>query len=68
MLQIGLFDKSDVNSTKRDTEVALDAARESIVLLKNDNILPLTKAGIRTLAILGPSAKTHVLAERQFYG
>jgi beta-glucosidase len=57
MFKIGLFDKSDVNSTKRDTEVALDAARESIVLLKNDNILPLTKAGIRTLAILGPSAK-----------
>ncbi len=41
MFKLGLFDKQDEIETKRDDEVTLDAARESIVLLKNDNILPL---------------------------
>lgn len=38
-------------------EVALDAARESLVLLKNDsNLLPLDKGKIKTVAIIGPVA------------
>ena len=37
--------------------VALDAARESLVLLKNDrNLLPLDKSKIKTVAIIGPVA------------
>jgi beta-glucosidase len=43
------------NQDARD--VALDAARRSIVLLKNDgDLLPLDKAGVRTLAVIGPNA------------
>ena len=56
MFKMGLFDKQEVKSVLRDNEVVLDAARESIVLLKNENILPL-KPGFRTMAIIGPSAK-----------
>lgn len=38
-------------------KVALEAARESFVLLKNDgNILPLNKGNIRTIAVIGPDA------------
>ena len=37
--------------------VALDAARESLVLLKNDgNLLPLNKSKIKSIAIIGPCA------------
>lgn len=37
--------------------VALDAARESLVLLKNDgNLLPLNKGKIKSIAIIGPNA------------
>ncbi len=37
--------------------VALDAARESLVLLKNDgNLLPLNKGKIKSIAVIGPSA------------
>jgi beta-glucosidase len=38
-------------------EVALDAAREGIVLLKNDaNALPLDKHAIKSVAVIGPDA------------
>jgi beta-glucosidase len=38
-------------------EVALEAARSSMVLLKNDgNLLPLDKSQIKTIAIVGPNA------------
>ena len=37
--------------------VALDAAREGLVLLKNENnLLPLDKAKVKTIAIIGPNA------------
>jgi len=36
--------------------VALDAAREAPVLLKNDGVLPFDAAKIKTLAVIGPNA------------
>jgi beta-glucosidase len=38
-------------------EIALEAARESIVLLKNDGgLLPLDRARVRRIAVIGPNA------------
>src|SRR4029079_15163026 len=38
--------------------LALDAARKTIVLLKNDgNLLPFDRSKIKTLAVIGPNAK-----------
>jgi len=49
-------DPNDVNSVKHQ-QLCLEAARKSIVLLKNqDNILPLKKDSISTIALIGPSA------------
>jgi beta-glucosidase len=46
---------------KKNHEVALKAARESVVLLKNDkNILPLKK-DINTIAVIGPNANDTVV-------
>lgn len=48
--------KSDANSPE-NVKIALDGARKSIILLKNENnILPLSK-DIKTVAIIGPNAK-----------
>lgn len=62
---LGIFDHpyvADAEATERlvnsadHQQVALRAARESIVLLKNDqNILPLNK-GIKSIAVVGPNA------------
>lgn len=44
---------------KEHQEVALDAARQSIVLLKNENeLLPLSK-DIKNVAVIGPNATEH---------
>ncbi|WP_319024656.1 glycoside hydrolase family 3 N-terminal domain-containing protein [Microbulbifer hainanensis] len=37
-------------------ELALEAARKSIVLLKNDGTLPLDAGALKTLAVIGPNA------------
>lgn len=37
-------------------ELSLQAARESIVLLKNDGLLPLRPGAHRTIAVIGPNA------------
>jgi beta-glucosidase len=62
----GLFEQPYVNvdeveratNTPEDQAVALEAARKSIVLLKNaGNVLPLDRARLKTLAVIGPNAK-----------
>jgi beta-glucosidase len=63
IFKLGLFDnpvreenKSLINSSE-NKKVALETSEASIVLLKNDqNILPLDKNNIRTVAVIGPSA------------
>lgn len=62
---LGLFDKPYVEDAKKTEKlvnsaghqkVALQAARESIVLLKNDkSVLPLSK-NIKSIAVIGPNA------------
>jgi beta-glucosidase len=53
-------DQTDLTLSKYDRQnhqVALDAARESIVLLKNDrHLLPLEKGKIRAVLVVGPDS------------
>jgi beta-glucosidase len=63
--RLGMFDPPDrvayartpisVAESEPHKRLALEAARESIVLLKNDGILPLSKA-LKTIAVIGPNA------------
>jgi len=65
-MKLGLFDESEkVPFTKigyaevdsaQMRELNRKAARESIVLLKNDGLLPLDKSKIRTIGVIGPNA------------
>ena len=74
--KLGLFDRPYVDeaaadkivSSPENKKVALDAARESLVLLKNkDNVLPLDMSSIKKLAVIGPNA-TEEAALRSRYG
>ncbi len=61
-IEYGWLDRDQTDSSisrynLRGRKVSLQAARESIVLLKNKgNILPLDKSEIKTLAVIGPDA------------
>jgi beta-glucosidase len=63
--RLGLFDNPYVNPDEADAVVrsgehrklALEAARESIILLKNQGILPLNKDKIKRVGVFGQSAK-----------
>jgi beta-glucosidase len=61
---LGLFDQpfSDPDEASRITNcdehraLALKAAHKSIILLKNDGLLPLDAGKLKTLAVIGPNA------------
>jgi beta-glucosidase len=65
MMKLGLFDKNqtpydniryDVVESDKNVELSLDAARKSIVLLKNDGLLPLSK-NLKKIAVIGSNAE-----------
>jgi beta-glucosidase len=76
-IRLGLFDPpamvpfSKLSITDVDTPanrgLALDVARESIVLLKNDGTLPL-KGGGKRILVVGPSAETIETLEGNYMG
>lgn len=61
MFTIGLFDNYTYDTTKINTDehkqIALEVAREGMVLLKNqNNILPLDFNKIKSIAVIGPTS------------
>jgi len=61
-IQFGWLDRDQTDTTiplynLNGTTVSLEAARSSMVLLKNqDHLLPLDKSKIKTIAVIGPGA------------
>jgi beta-glucosidase len=61
IFKLGLFEhprKEDAKllNTKENQEISLEIAREGIVLLKNNGILPLNKNKLKSIAVIGPNA------------
>jgi beta-glucosidase len=76
-LRLGLFDPParvpfsaipiSENHSQAHRELALRAARESIVLLKNEGVLPLTRS-VGRIAVIGPSATSLIALEGNYKG
>jgi beta-glucosidase len=77
-MKLGMFDPPDMVpyasmpvetiDSEKNKSVALEMARESIVLLKNkENLLPLTK-DIKTVAVIGPNADDHEVLFGNYHG
>jgi beta-glucosidase len=68
MFRLGFFDPKESvpfnriapaeNDTPAHGALALQAAREAMVLLKNDGLLPLQREKLRRVAVIGPNASS----------
>jgi beta-glucosidase len=60
--KIGTLGEAEPWNTPKHKALALVAARESIVLLKNaDNLLPLDRSHLKSVAVIGPRANDDLL-------
>jgi beta-glucosidase len=76
-MRLGMFDPPaqvkwaqipySVNQSPRNDQLALRAAQSSIVLLKNDRLLPLSR-DIGTVAVIGPTADDVMSVLGNYYG
>lgn len=72
---LGLFDKTEYDSIgyekiecREHLETADRATAESVVLLKNNGILPLEKEKISTIGVIGPNANSRAALIGNYHG
>jgi beta-glucosidase len=76
--RLGLFDPPslvpwskiglDQNDTPEHRALALKVARESIVLLKNNGLLPLDRSKLKRIVVIGPNAKSVAVLRGNYSG
>jgi beta-glucosidase len=76
--RLGLFDPADKvpyakytikdNDTPEHRQAALELARQSLVLLKNDGILPLDRSKLKRIAVIGPNGNSTSMLEGNYHG
>ena len=75
-MKLGMFDKEtpfdqigmEVVDCKEHQAVNEEITRKSLVLLKNNGILPLDKKKLKTIAVIGPNANSIVALEGNYHG
>lgn len=74
-IRLGLLDKTEyddipyeVVECKKHQQLSLEAARRSIVLLKNDGILPLHTSDLKTIGVIGPNANSRTILKGNYSG
>lgn len=72
---LGLFEETEYDSIpyeqvecKAHLELSERASRESMVLLKNNGILPLNKESINTIGVIGPNADSRAALIGNYHG
>ena len=76
--RLGMFDPPErvpyaqipysVNQSSEHDALARRMAQATIVLLKNDGVLPLSRAALKTLAVIGPNADDVMTLLGNYYG
>lgn len=75
-MRLGMFDKHteyddipyEANDCAEHHKLALKAAEESMVLLKNDGILPLNKEKLKAVAVIGPNSDSEEILKGNYNG
>jgi len=76
--RLGVFDPVDKvpyakytikdNDTPEHGKIALALARQSLVLLKNDGLLPLNRSKLKKIAVIGPNGNSRSMLEGNYHG
>ena len=76
--RLGMFDPADQvpyakytlsdNDTPEHRQVALEIARQSLVLLKNDGLLPLDRSKLKRIAVIGPNGNSKSMLHGNYHG
>src|ERR1035437_259141 len=76
--RLGLFDLAEKvpyskltikdNDTPEHRQVALEIARQSLVLLKNNGILPLDRSKLKRIAVIGPNGDSKSMLHGNYHG
>lgn len=75
-IRLGMFDKHtefdnipySVVSCEEHKKITLECAEKSIVLLKNNGILPLDENKVKTVAVIGPNSDSRICLEGNYNG
>ncbi len=75
-MRLGMFDDDceynnipyEVNDSKEHNALSLDASKKSMVLLKNDGLLPLDSKKIKNIAVIGPNAASDLALIANYSG
>jgi beta-glucosidase len=75
-IRLGMFDEDceydsipyEVVDCREHDDLALEACRRSLVLLKNDGILPLDKNKLSSIAVIGPTADSREILKGNYCG
>mgnify|MGYP001255385332 CR=1 FL=1 len=74
--RLGMFDEAteyddigyDVVSCASHKKLALECAHKSMVLLKNNGLLPLNKANLKSIGVIGPNAASIEALRGNYFG
>lgn len=75
-IRLGMFDKKtefddipySVVSNRLHKGAALECAEKSMVLLKNNGVLPIDRSKVKTIAVIGPNADSRIALEGNYCG
>ncbi|MDF2540632.1 MAG: glycosyl hydrolase [Herbinix sp.] len=73
--RLGMFDQTEFDTIpyevvecKEHLALSEEAARKSMVLLKNNGILPLKKEELKTIGVIGPNANSRDALKANYFG
>ena len=75
-VRLGMFDEeteydkldNEIVACEKNKELSLECAKRSMVLLRNNGILPLDKNKIKTIGVIGPNADSRAALEGNYNG
>ncbi|WP_143316226.1 glycoside hydrolase family 3 C-terminal domain-containing protein [Clostridium sp. HBUAS56017] len=75
-VRLGMFDEEceynkisyEMNDSKEHNEISLIASRKSIVMLKNNGVLPLNKSKLKSIGVIGPNSNSELMLKGNYFG